>query len=77
MILRIISTEKILFNGSVDRVTLPGSCGPFTVLNRHAPLISTLIRGEITYVSEGKENKVPVEGGIVEVRDNRVSVCIN
>lgn len=37
MILRIISTEKILFDGPVDRVTLPGSCGPFTVLDRHAP----------------------------------------
>ena len=76
MILRVISTEKILFDGAVDRVTLPGSCGPFTVLENHAPLISTLLRGEIVYVAEGKEVKIAVEGGIVEVRDNQIAVCL-
>lgn len=77
MILRVISTEKILFDGAVDRVTLPGSCGPFTVLENHAPLISTLLRGEVVYVAEGKEVKIAVEGGIVEVRDNQIAVCLN
>ncbi|MBS1446954.1 MAG: F0F1 ATP synthase subunit epsilon, partial [Odoribacter sp.] len=66
-----------LFDGAVDRVTLPGSCGPFTVLENHAPLISTLLRGEIVYVAEGKEVKIAVEGGIVEVRDNQIAVCLN
>lgn len=77
MILRVISTEKILFDGAVDRVTLPGSCGPFTVLENHAPLISTLLPGEIVYFTEGKEVKIAVTGGIVEVRANRIAVCLN
>lgn len=77
MILRIISTEKVLFDGPVDRVTLPGSCGPFTVLDRHAPLISTLTEGEIVYVVNGVEKRIVVEGGIAEVRDNWVAVCVN
>ena len=58
-------------------MTLPGSCGPFTVLENHAPLISTLLRGEIVYVAEGKEVKIAVEGGIVEVTDNQIVVCLN
>ena len=77
MILRIISTEKILFDGPVDRVTLTGSCGRFTVLDRHAPLISTLAEGEIVYVVKEIKKRVVVEGGIVEVRDNWVAVCVN
>lgn len=77
MILRVISTEKILFDGAVDRVTLPGSCGLFTVLENHAPLISTLLPGEIVYFTGGKEAKIVVTGGIVEVRTNRVVVCLN
>lgn len=76
MIVRVISTEKVLFDGSAERLTLPGACGPFTVLNGHAPLISTLVPGEIVYTVAGKESRLQVKGGIVEVRDNRVTVCI-
>lgn len=77
MILKIISTERILFDGPVDRVLLPGSCGDFMVLDHHAPLISALLPGEIVYTAGGKENRVRVEGGVVEVRDNWVSVCVD
>lgn len=76
MILRVISSEKIVFDGPVDKVTLPGSCGPFTVLNGHAPLMSTLVGGRILYSTGGQETEIPVEGGIAEVRDNWVSVCL-
>ena len=77
MILRILSTEKTLFNGPVDLVELPGSCGRFTVLEGHAPLISTLEKGEVVYKKEEQEIRVEITGGIAEVRDNRVAVCIN
>lgn len=77
MILRVISTERILFDGPVDRVHLPGAAGPFTVLERHAPLIAVLTAGDIVYLSKGQEVRIPVKGGIVEVRDNWVSVCVN
>ena len=45
MRLEIISAEKVLFKGNVQRVTLPGSLGTFTILEQHAPLISTLTHG--------------------------------
>lgn len=38
MRLEIISAEKVLFKGNVQRVTLPGSLGTFTILEQHAPL---------------------------------------
>ncbi|MDR1755951.1 MAG: ATP synthase F1 subunit epsilon [Culturomica sp.] len=77
MILRILSVEKTIFNGPVESVELPGTCGRFVVLERHAPLISTLEKGEIVYQKDGQKVRAAIAGGIAEVRENRVSVCIN
>lgn len=76
MTLKIISTEDILFQGEVTLVTLPGAEGAFTVLANHASLVSTLVAGKIRYVEDGVDNELPVNGGIVNVDNNIVSVCI-
>jgi len=76
MILKVISAQDILFQGDVDSVQLPGAEGAFTVLNNHASLISTLVPGNIRYEHNGKKGEVSVEGGIVDVDNNVVSVCI-
>lgn len=77
MKLEIISSEKVLFSGEVRRVTLPGTVGQFTVLDHHASLLSTLQAGNIVYELNGTEESMPIEGGLVEVNDNRVAVCIS
>lgn len=77
MKLEIISADKILFKGDVQRVTLPGSLGIFTVLDHHAPLISTLTRGAVVYETDGGEKEMEITSGVVEVLDNWVVVCIN
>lgn len=76
MTLKIISTEDILFEGEVTLVTLPGAEGAFTVLHNHASLVSTLVQGKIRYVEDGVEAELQVNGGIVNVDNNVVSVCI-
>lgn len=76
MTLRIISTADIVFEGEADMVTLPGTQGSFTVLPRHAALISTLVPGNIVYRVNGQEHSVAASGGLVDVADNVVSVCI-
>ncbi len=77
MILRILSIEKTIFNGPVEQVELPGTCGRFVILEGHAPLISTLENGEIVYQKDGQKVRVAITGGLAEVRENRISVCIN
>ena len=74
--LHILSPESTLVYRAVSSVTLPGIMGLFMVLQDHAPLISALDKGEIVYVSEGKEERIPIASGFVEVRDNRVEVCV-
>ena len=76
MVLEIISSEQILFQGEVESVTLPGALGSFTVLENHASLVSTLDAGTIEYVTAGECHSVPVGGGFVDVDNNRVAVCI-
>lgn len=76
MILKVISAQDILFQGEVDSVQLPGTEGAFTVLKNHASLISTLVPGVIRYGHDGKKEELTVDGGIVDVDNNVVSVCI-
>lgn len=76
MTLKIISAEEILFEGEVTLVTLPGEAGEFTVLRNHAALISTLVAGKVRYVADGATTEVDIDGGIVDVDNNVVSVCV-
>lgn len=74
--LRIVSPEKIIFNGEVDSVLVPGELGEFEILNNHAPIISTLSEGRVVY-KIGEESKLcHVLGGFVEVQKNEVSICV-
>ena len=74
--LHIVSPEGTLVDQAVSAVTLPGTLGPFEVLKNHAPIISSLEKGDIVYVSEGAEQRLPIASGFVEVRDNQVDVCV-
>jgi len=76
MTLEIISPEKTIYSGKAESVTLPGSLGSFTILDRHAPIISALTKGMLTYSIDGVKTEVKVNGGFVEAKDNNVSVCI-
>ena len=76
MTLKIISAEDVVFEGEVQSVTLPGTKGSFTVLHNHASLVSTLDPGMIRYVQEGQTVELPVRGGLVDVDNNVVTVCI-
>lgn len=76
MTLKIISAQAIVFQGEVTAVTLPGVLGSFTVLKNHASLISILSAGDITFSpQEGAEQSAHIDGGIVDVDNNVVSVC--
>lgn len=77
MTLKIISADAVLYTGEVVAVTLPGSMGEFTVLRNHASLLATMSAGTIHYTDEsGAEQSTPVTGGIVDVDNNIVSVCV-
>lgn len=76
MHLEIITPEKKLFEGEVEAATFPGSNGSFQVLQNHAPLISSLAKGELSYSGKNHSNAMMVEGGVVEVLNNTVTVLV-
>jgi len=77
MTLKIISAQEIVFEGEVASVTLPGAIGSFTVLNNHASLVSTLTAGDIIYTTaDGSRLTQAIGGGLADVDNNVVSVCL-
>ena len=76
MHLRIVSPEQTVFDGQVTQVTLPGEAGRFQVLYNHAPLISSLVAGRLTYTAGTDTATVQIAGGFVEVKKNEISVCV-
>ena len=76
MVLKVISAQDGLFEGEVGNVSLPGAEGTFMVLPGHASLISTLVPGPVVYDHDGHSARIDVAGGIVDVDNDIISVCI-
>ena len=77
MTLKIISAEEILFEGEASSVTLPGAMGSFTVLQNHASLVSTLVDGNVVFVvTDGTSHTHKISGGLADIDNNVVSVCL-
>jgi len=75
MLLEIITPDKCVYSGKVKLVRLPGSKGAFEILNHHAPIISTLEKGQIKVVEESDEVLFfDVNGGVVENKNNKIIV---
>lgn len=76
MKLRIVSPEKVVFDGEVESVKVPGTLGEFEILNNHAPIISSLGKGKVEYQTGKETGTIEVRGGFVEVKKNEVSICV-
>ncbi len=70
--LKIVSPERVEFEGEVENVKVPGAQGNFEILNNHAPIISLLKKGVVEYGGR----QLPITGGFVSVQKNEVSVCV-
>ena len=80
MFLEIITPEDKIFEGEVESASFPGTDGFFQILNNHAPMISTLGKGDVVIdqilEKKRKETTLIVEGGVIEVLNNKVSVLV-
>ena len=81
--LTIVSPERMLFDGPIAWVDYPGEMGRFQVLVNHAPLISSLVAGNITFQKGDAQFRVKrdvqtltIASGFIEVKHNKVTVCV-
>jgi F-type H+-transporting ATPase subunit epsilon len=75
MRLEIITPDKRLFDDDVKSVILPGIDGSFGILDKHAPMISALKKGQIKATdTNAAHHQFDINGGVVEVLNNKVIV---
>ncbi|MEA4948089.1 MAG: hypothetical protein VB068_00325, partial [Petrimonas sp.] len=56
---------------------LPGALGSFQILEHHAPIISSLVKGKLSFVTdEDEQTELLIEDGFVEMNNNKVTVCL-
>lgn len=72
--LEIVTPEKKVFADTVDAVTVPTASGEVGILQNHAPLISALQAGILSYTKGGAIERMVIAGGFLEVSQNNVSV---
>jgi F-type H+-transporting ATPase subunit epsilon len=73
--LEVITPGRTLYQGEIVSINVPGTKGSFTVLKNHAPIISTLEKGELKILTiEKKKESITITGGIIEVKKNKVIV---
>jgi F-type H+-transporting ATPase subunit epsilon len=70
--LEIATPTRLVVATPADEVVAPGSQGYFGVLPGHAPMLTTLGVGQLTYRIGRDEHHLAVCGGFVEVRNDKV-----
>jgi len=89
MYLEIVTPEASLVSGEVESVTVPGVDGEFQMLSNHAAIVSSLQKGNITFIgaptiTEGFEDKftkdkdgkwsLAINSGTLEMKDNKAII---
>jgi len=74
--LNIVSPDRLLVRDAVSAVTMPGKGGYIGVLPGHAPLLTELVPGELSYTREGGKQFLCVNWGFAEVLPDRVIVLV-
>jgi len=72
--LKVITPTELVVDEQVDEVVAPGQVGEFGILPGHVPFLTTLNSGELKYKKGNTETKLIVEGGVADVRDDKVSI---
>ena len=74
--LEVVTPKGAVFSDAVDIVTAPGYGGEFGVLANHAPFLSTIKTGVLSYKKDGVEDLMMVSGGFCEVSNNKLTFLV-
>jgi F-type H+-transporting ATPase subunit epsilon len=72
--LEIVTPEKLVVNTTATEVQIPGKGGELGILPGHAPLITEIAVGEISYRSGGEQKRISVAWGFAEVLPEKVTI---
>lgn len=72
--LEIVTPDKMVVRDAAEEMQIPGKKGYLGILPGHAPLITELAVGEITYRANGYTHHLSVAWGFAEVLPDKVTV---
>lgn len=72
--LEIVTPAKLVVNETAEEAQIPGLSGYLGILPGHAPLITELAVGVITYKSSGTTHSLSVAWGFAEVLPDKVTI---
>jgi len=70
----IVTPEKLVVRDVAEEMQIPGKNGYLGILPGHAPLITELAVGEISYRNQGYTHRLAVAWGFAEVLPSKVTV---
>ncbi len=74
--LEVVTPSGAKVNEDVDIVNAPGYGGDFGVLANHAPFLSTIKIGTLTYENGKKRESLMISGGFCEVSNNKITFLV-
>lgn len=72
--LEIVTPERLVVSAAAEEIQIPGKTGYLGILPGHAPLITELAVGEISYHAEGQFKRLSVAWGFAEVLPDKVTI---
>jgi F-type H+-transporting ATPase subunit epsilon len=75
--LEIVTADRLVLKEEVDELQVPAKNGYLGILPGHAPLITQLMIGELSYRKDKTTRYLSVAGGYCEVLPNRVTLLAN
>ena len=74
--LEVVTPKGAVVSEEVDIVTAPGFAGEFGVLANHAPFLSTIKIGTLTYKQGSTTEEMMISGGFCEVSNNKITLLV-
>lgn len=74
--LEVVTPNGAVVSEEVDIVTAPGVGGEFGVLANHAPFLSTIKTGTLSFKRDRTSKFLMVTGGFAEVSNNKVTFLV-
>ncbi len=74
--LEVVTPSGPVISDDVDIVTAPGVAGEFGVLANHAPFLSTIKTGTLSFKKDNQTKYLMVSGGFSEVSNNKITFLV-
>jgi F-type H+-transporting ATPase subunit epsilon len=72
--LEIVTPERLVVSEAADYIEIPGATGYLGILPGHAPLITEVAPGELTYRNGNQTKRLAVAWGFAEVLQTKVTI---